>query len=264
MHSSQELRSSMFQIAIGGRPASLRDLFPGFDEHDRLGVVVRDPFGAVGASALIMAAVTCFYDHQRARGGEFFIYPDYYLFHVATPHGDHSMLDIWPSHKEVVVADREEDILRAINDRGVTRLLVPWGDAAAPTLEPETLASAQARIRSCVVYSPSGRTPELDVSIVSNPVTEGYVRAVLDPDALLETLDPDSRYAKAVAARRAEVSPETRARLLVSRRNLVEDGAPVETYRRVALEEALALLCGRRRPFPVDGDDAGTTVANAS
>lgn len=248
----------MFQIAIGGRRASLADLFPGFDEHDRLGVVVRHPCGAVGASAVIMVAVTSFYDHQRARGEDFFIYPDYYVFHVDTLHGDHSMLDIWPSHKEVVVVDTAEDILRAINDRSVTRLLVPDGEPVAPALEPETLASARARIRSCLVYSPSGRTRNADVRIVANPVTEGYVRAVLDPDALLTTLDPESRYAKAVVARRAEVPAETRARLLASRNDLLEDGAPVETYRRVALDEALALLACRHRPSAL-GSDVGST-----
>ncbi|MER3603042.1 MAG: hypothetical protein C4298_04135 [Thermus sp.] len=125
MHSSQELRSTMFEIEIGGRRASLVDLFPEFDQRDRVGIVVRDPCGSVGASAALMAAVTAFYDFPRAQGEDFFIYPDYYVFHVDRPHGDHSMLDIWPSHKEVVVPDKAQDILCAINDRGVTRLLVP-------------------------------------------------------------------------------------------------------------------------------------------
>ena len=59
-------------------------------------------------------------DRQRARGGAFFIYPDYFLFHVGGPLGDHSMLDIWPSHKEVVVPDQAEALLQAINDRAIT------------------------------------------------------------------------------------------------------------------------------------------------
>jgi hypothetical protein len=241
----------MFQIAIGGRRSSLGDLFPGLDDRDRLGIVVRHPCGAVGASGVIMAAVTAFYDRQRARGGDFFVYPDYYVFHVGALHGDHSMLDIWPSHKEVLVADTAEEILRAINDRGVTRLLVPDGEPVAPALEPETLASARARIRSCLVYSPSGRARHADVRVVANAVTERYVGAVLDPDGLLTTLDQESRYAKAVAARRGEVPAETRALLRASRRDLLEHGAPVETYRRVALDEALALLPGPARlPAP--------------
>ncbi|MER3409577.1 MAG: hypothetical protein C4305_02410 [Thermoleophilia bacterium] len=97
------------------------------------------------------------------------------------------------------------------------------------------------------MYSPWGRVRDSDVRIVSNPVTEGYVRAVLDPEALLATLDSESRYAKAVAARQAEVPAETRARLLASRSVLIEDRVPVETYRRATLDEALALLARSRR-----------------
>lgn len=37
---------------------------------------------------------------------------------------DHSSLDVWPPHKEVIVPNEPEQILEAINDRGITRLLV--------------------------------------------------------------------------------------------------------------------------------------------
>ena len=68
VHSARELRSSMFEIGVAGRPARLEELFEGFGEHDRLGLVMRRPCGAVGASALITAAITAFYDVQRSRG----------------------------------------------------------------------------------------------------------------------------------------------------------------------------------------------------
>jgi hypothetical protein len=68
VHSAQELRSSSFEIRVDGRPARLVDLFEGFGEHDRLGVVIGQPGGGLGASGLITAAVTAFYDLQRARG----------------------------------------------------------------------------------------------------------------------------------------------------------------------------------------------------
>jgi hypothetical protein len=162
MHSAEELRSSSFRIALDGGEVALTELFDGFGEQDRLGVVVRRPFGAVGASALITATVTAFYDIQRSRGPDFFIYPDYFLFHVGRPLGDHSMLDIWPRHKEVVVEDEPERILEAINDRAITRLVVEDGEpGGAPALERETLASARARIATCLAYSPSGRVRAL-------------------------------------------------------------------------------------------------------
>ena len=246
MHSSRELRSSSFRIALGGREVALIDLFDGFDDRDRLGVVVRSPCGAVGASALITATVTAFYDVQRSRGSDFFIYPDYFLFHVGGPLGDHSMLDVWPGHKEVVVEDDPERILEAVNDRGITRLVVEEGEPGEPRFERETLASARDRILTCLVYSPTGRVRAADVRIASNPVTEGYVDAVLDPEGHLEELrsgdEPAGAYAEAIAARVDEVEPAVRGRIREGRATLVENGAPVETYHRTSLHDALARL----------------------
>jgi hypothetical protein len=127
MHSSEELRSSDFAIEVGGRRGGIAELFDGFGEHDRLGVVLGEPCGAVGASALITATITAFYDIQRARADEFFIYPDYFLRHVGERLGDHRRLDVWPGHKEVVVEAEAQRILEAIDDRAITRLLVEDG-----------------------------------------------------------------------------------------------------------------------------------------
>ena len=214
MHSSTELDRNSFVVEVDGAGATFDDLFPDFTAQDRLGVVVRQPCGAVGASCLLLAAVTAFYDIQRARGADFFIYPDYFLFEVGGRLGDHSMLDVWPDHKEVVVADRPEEILRAINDRAITRLVVEDGDPAETAFERESLASARDRITSALAYSPGGRVTDADVRVTGNEVTESYVNQVLDS-------------APAVRAQRAA---------------LREDGRPLETYRRLTLEQALALL----------------------
>jgi hypothetical protein len=245
MHSAQELRSSSFRIVLDGREVALTQLFEGFDDRDRLGVVVRSPCGAVGASALITATVTAFYDIQRARGPDFFIYPDYFLFHVGRPLGDHSMLDVWPGHKEVVVGDCPERILEAINDRAITRLVVEDGEHGEPAFERETLASAGERIVTCLAYSPSGRVREAAIRIESNPVTEGYVETVLDPEAHLAELragDEPTGYVEAIAARTGEVEPEVRGKIREARAHLMENGAPVETYRLISLDDALGLL----------------------
>ena len=215
----------------------------GFGGHDRLGLVVRDPCGAVGASNLLLAAVTAFYDRQRARGEEFFIYPDYFLFHLDRPLGDHSMLDVFPAHKEVVVPDDPEAIVEAVNDRAITWLIVPERECGQVQLRPETRASADSRIVGALAYSPTGRVAHGDVRIAGNDVTETYVRAVLDPEGLVATIaDSEDPYAAAVARRAAEVAPELRARLLASRGRLWERGRPEESYRRLMLNEALASL----------------------
>jgi hypothetical protein len=254
MHSSRELESSSFEITVDGRELRLVELFDGFGEHDRLGVVVRRPCGAVGASALITATITAFYDLQRARGPDFFVYPDYFLFHVGRPLGDHARLDIWPSHKEVVVAEDAEQVLEAINDRAITRLVVEDGEPGEPAFEPEALASARARIATCLAYSAAGRVRDADVRIRSNPVSEGYVDGVLDPEARLarlrESNGSDRARAAAIAARLGEVAPEERARIKQARKELVEDGLPVETYRRIGLDEAIGLLAQLERSTP--------------
>jgi hypothetical protein len=222
MHTAQELSSPAFAIRMDGRAATLEDLFPGFVEHDRLGVVVRHPCGAVGASTLILAAVTGFYDAQRAKGADFFIYPDYFLFHVGRHLGDHGMLDVWPSHKEVVVADEPEALLRAINDRGITRLVVEDRAPSENEFERESLASARNRIVSTLAYSPTGRVADPAIRIAGNEVTESYVTAVLKDSS--------------------EVEEPIREGIEANRRALMEGGAPVESFRPLSLDEALERL----------------------
>src|SRR3954470_22722872 len=195
---------------------------------------MRRPCAAVGASALLLCAVTAFYDVQRARDEDFFVYPDYFVFHVGRKLGAFNRFDIWPSHKEVVVPDDPEELLQAINDRGVTRLVVedgvPGDDGA---FAPQTLASApapivppgahpRARIVTAVAYSPTGRTLDADVTIASNDVTEHYVSGVLEQSH--------------------DVPAGERERIAAARAHLVDGGRPVETYRRVDLDEALGLL----------------------
>ena len=93
------------------------------------------------------------------------------------------------------------------------------GDGA---FAPETLASARARIASAIAYGPNGRARDADVAIASNEVAESYVDGVLE----------QSRDGPAAE----------RERIATARRQLVEGERPVETYRRIGLEEALGLL----------------------
>ncbi len=222
MHTATELASTDFAICVDGRPGSLADVLPEFTAADRLGVVVRHPCGATGASTLILAAVTAFYDAQRAKGEDFFIYPDYFLFHVGGRLGDHGMLDVWPADKEVVVRDESEELLRAINDRGITRLLVEDRAPGEPRFERQPLASARNRVATAVPYSPTGRLPDADVLVGGNDVTESYVAAVLEQSSLL--------------------TPRARDEIALARRALNEGGVPVEGYRRLSLDDALARL----------------------
>ncbi|MGH2859732.1 MAG: hypothetical protein ACRDMJ_19830, partial [Solirubrobacteraceae bacterium] len=227
MHSSTQLRSDSFAIERDGETARVQDLLPGSSARGRLGIVLREPCGVVGASCLLLAAVTAFYDAQRAISDDFFIYPDYFTFQVGRPLGDHSMLEVWPSHKEVVVDDDAEAILEAINDRAINWLLVPDGEPGRSPAQREALASARSRIAGALAYSSTGRVARADVRIAGNDVTESYVRAVLDPEQLLVELgDAADPYAVSVAARAGEVASEEQARLRGAREHLAEGGRP--------------------------------------
>jgi hypothetical protein len=212
MHTSRALSSRDFEIRADARAATLGDLLVDFDEHSRLGIVVTQNGGGAGASTLILAAVTAFYDRLRATEAEFFAYPDYFAFHVGGPRGSLRKLDIYPGHKEPVVADDAEAILEAINDRGITHLLVPDRAAtglAAPATDRETRHSAQRRIRAAIAYSPAGRVAAADITITAAPQAEEFVSAMLGSGP----------------------------------RDVVDgDGRPRETFRRLALDDALGML----------------------
>jgi hypothetical protein len=243
MHTS-ELRSDEFAITLAGEPAAIHEVLPDFDDHDRLGVVVRQPCGGVGASGLLLAAMAAFYELQRARDPAFYIYADYFLFEVGGLLGDHSMLDVWPTHKEVVVPDEPGALLEAINDRAITWLIVEDREPTGAELARGAVASARNRIRGAFAYSPQGRVADADLRIGGNDRTESYVNHVLDPAGLLPTLanDTTAGYTEAVARRAGEVAPAVRARIRAQRDALREHGRTVETYRRITLDQALALL----------------------
>jgi hypothetical protein len=84
------------------------------------------------------------------------------------------------------------------------------------------------------------------VRIASNPITEGYVEAILDPEGRMERLraegDGGAVRADTIAVRADEVAAEVRREIRLARSQLMEGGVPVETYRRIDLDEALALL----------------------
>lgn len=242
MHTAEELKEATFAVAVDGRAATVDDLLPGFDEHDRLGIVVDAPCGVVGASLWLLAGIFSFYELQRRGGEDFWIYPDFFAFHVGEPRGHHGALDIWPPHKEPVVEAEPTALLQAINDRGITRLAVPDGrPAALDGLEREALASLRGRLRSAVAYSPDGRTGADDVAISGDAVTDGYVEDVLLAEQLIERMG-DSPAAVVVAAHLDEVPAAERRRIATDRQELREDGRTTERYRRVDVEEALGLL----------------------
>ena len=280
MHTATQLSRSKFSIDADGAPADLEALFPSWTRQDRFGVVVDGPCGAVGASLLIQAAITLFYETRprpRTR-----IYPEVYAFHVGRPHGDHSPFDFYPARKQVVVESDARSVLAAINDRAITRLAVVDGAPAPVEIEWQELGPARDRISSVFAYSPAGRVTDPDIVITgTSPDMEDNASMTLHSDSWPATVlamsneemidfeprlaETDAAYkvlryctvlanrvegmpaiargwAREVAARTEEVSPETRRELIEQRQAILENGLPTESYRRISVDDGLGLL----------------------
>lgn len=260
MHTASQLRHTMFKIRLNGVDASVEQLFDGWEIHDRLGVVVHEPFGALGASQLIQLAITAFYDARPLRragapkyGNSLAIYPDIYLFHVGRLYGDHSSLDVFPPRKEVLLPSDPAAVLEAINDRAISRLAVPDVAPVAAEHSWKEPAAARDRIASAFAYSPTGSVERADVEVTGlTSATEKNATMILDPHG------PNGDLTKiplrfgtgrdALASRypiAAGVPESTRAaRGIVERRRRIarHAGLTTESYRRVEVTAALDML----------------------
>jgi hypothetical protein len=269
MHTAR-LIEEQFEVEIDGAAADIDGLFPDGTIYDRFGIVVTEMMGGLGASLLIEAAIAHFFDMRPVRRDAQPAYPEIYLFHVGGPHGDYNAFDFWPPRKEVFVpAGDPVALLGEINARGVTALAVPVGEAGDPerlTAGPSTWAeqaAARDRLRQCFLYSPSGQVADADVRISSSDeFVERNPSTVLDPAPSIDDIvehaeEPDylpgnsipldnHRFADHARSRLPEVSAAQRERVSAERKaaNEAEGGARVETYRRIDVEAALALIAG--------------------
>jgi hypothetical protein len=256
MHTALQLSADDFGIEIEDAPADLASLFPDWQRHDRFGIVVHEPFGALGASYLIQASIVAFYDvrpERRAGRGpgiaepnNVAIYPEIYVFHVGGRHGDYSMFDFWPARKEVFVDADPRVVLDAINDRAITRLAIPEGPSTPVEHEYKEPAAARDRIESVFVYSATGRVvrPTITISGVG-PDVEANPRDVLDPEKMCaEVSAPDFRR---LGSADPILLEREWARLILERASEAQDGLELARSRRAALEEARVLRETYRR-----------------
>ena len=71
------------------------------------------------------------------------------------------------------MGEQPQALLEAINDRGITRLVVEDGAPRRLELDRGGVASARGRIVTCLAYSPSGRVRDGDVRIAGNDSHRG-------------------------------------------------------------------------------------------
>jgi hypothetical protein len=255
VHTARQLDESLFRVAIEGRPSSRGELLRDWGPHDRLGVVVHEPLGTIGASYLLQLAITAFYDARPSRRDRTApVYPDVFVLHVGGRFGDHADFDVYPPRKEVFVENTPRAVLEALNDRGITRLLVP--DRAPEPVQHGWKEPAQAldRVVDAWAYAASGRVEGGDVAITA---TEGRAEAnatmILRPrqsyherqrmrSALGQITVPDDEVLVAPPSREDEVPAATRERILAGRARLSGENGWTETYRRVPVRDALGML----------------------
>lgn len=263
MHTARQLFPSSFECAIDGQSADLDEVFPGWNASDRFGIVVEEPFGSLGASLLLQAAIAQFYDCRPQRRESMLLYPEIYLFHVGGVWGDHSFFDFWPPRKEVVLAEAcPIELLAALNEAAITRLAIPDGVGGDPELlesGPNTWSEQQSlrdRLLSCFAYASTGIAEHADVAIATldsraeeNAVNTLDARRALARicEAYPDGLPPDTgRWVARAQARLDEVSSGVRSDL---RRRRIEaaSGSTVvrmEAYRRLTVDEALVRIAG--------------------
>jgi hypothetical protein len=256
MHVLTLLRANMFDIRLEDRPASIADVLPDWHAHDRFGLVIDEAFGGVGATHLLQIAMTAFYDIKPSRKSELTVYPEIYAFHVGKARGAHAPYDFWPARREVILQTSDHrEVLDAINDRGITRLVVPDRPMRDVVHRPKEEDAALDRIASAFVYSPSGRVSDPDLAISGNdrrteynpeqvlrPFSEERLAAT-KPSSTKPVKELDTSYVDWLRERSGDVSEVERFAAHNHRIGLRDpSGLVTETYRRVSVTEALRRL----------------------
>lgn len=132
MHSSKAIAATDFTYRYDDKSTGLDAVMPDITIPDRLGVVLRESFDGLGAATFVLVCVTVFYDEYRAETADFYAYSDYFTFQSDWRRVDYRWFDIWLEHKNIQTDRDAEAVLRAINDRGITHILVPRGGPVIP------------------------------------------------------------------------------------------------------------------------------------
>jgi hypothetical protein len=255
MHVIGTLRSDMYEVARSGKAATMWDVFPDWNAHDRFGIVVYEPLAGVGATHLIQLACMCFYDVKPTRRVERKIYPEIFAIHVGQWWGSHGDFDFWPARREHLVSNDHRDILGAINDRGITRLAIPERPARDLVHRRKEADCALDSLVTAVMYSPSGRVADPDFTVKSVSLrTERDVERVIRPVQLTEEIavrpgaltvpvkEADPEFTPRLRELNVGITEQMRETAEIRRERIKQDELVTESYRFVQPEYALKCL----------------------
>ena len=188
MHTSKALKSSHFVYWLVDPDASTSVDFntfcPDYHELDRVGVVSpRLEDGILQTGYALLALTTAFYDVQRSRSSDFFIYPQHFAFIAADSKGiptgvGHldlaldqtgtgaawSQLDVWPASNWITAPGTPAAMLQKVFDFQINRLFWPedFKPAYVAGLLPDYARKLlKARLKSVYYYNTS--TPTIEI-----------------------------------------------------------------------------------------------------
>lgn len=255
MHIIEALRSEFYEVEKAGQAAPRGAVFPDWNARDRFGIVLCEPLAALGAVHLIQLACMCFYDSKPSRRTDRKIYPEIFAIHVGQWQGMHGNMDFWPARREILVPDDHQEILSAINDRGITRLVIPERASRNLPHRRKEEDCALDWLATAVVYSPSGRVASPDFSIRSNsPRSEIDVQRIFRPPQItperrerigqagIPVKEGDPDFTPRIRELSVNVTEQAIAGGERLRDSLRVDGLITETYRWVQPAQALKLL----------------------
>lgn len=110
----------------------------------------------------------CFYDRKPSRRTERKNYPEIFAVHVGEWRGMHGHMDFWPARRVVCVPDDHQEILAALNDRGIFRLAIPERVTRNLPHRRKEEDCALDGLKTAVVYNTGGRVTAPDFTIRSN------------------------------------------------------------------------------------------------
>lgn len=222
MHSTTVFASTDFDIVDRGQATTHARYFSGLARTERLGLFAPEGCEGAGATLLVMACVTAFYDRYREEGGDFFAYPDFFSFQRRQPPASYAMFDIWPGHKDVPVPEGANETAAAITDRGVGILLLPDRPPRENEFHRVQMASLERNVKRCILYSEEGQVEEPTLEVATSKA-----EAIRDwAGTMFDSVEGDAEW-----QRRHE-------RFLDA---MPLDGAR-QSFREISLEQALRLL----------------------
>jgi len=255
MHVIDALSSDFYEVEYTNKPASMWDVFPDWNAHDRFGIVIYEPLAALGATHLIQLACMCFYDIKPVRRTERKVYPEMFAIHVGGWWGGHGNFDFWPPRREIQVSTDHRDILGAINDFGITRLALPERREQELIHRRKEEDCALDRLVTSIMYSPTGRVSSPDFTIRSNNRrSERDVQRNIHPVQLSEqsiaqlektavpVKETDADFSPRQAELNVNVTEAVREQAVQRRAALKSDGMITESYRFISPAQSLKCL----------------------